>query len=120
MNTAKIRINNLALRIIIGINQHERLEKQKIIANIEMVVDVSRAIESDKVEHSVNYETISKVIIEETEKTEFYLLENLADFILGLVMEEERVIQATVVISKPNALKFADSVSVELSAERFA
>ena len=111
MNTAKIRINNLALRALVGVNPQERIEKQKIIANVEMLVDVSRAIESDKLDHSVNYHSVAKKIIEESEKTEFFLLENLTDFVLGIVMEDERVIQATVILTKPHALHFADSVS---------
>lgn len=119
MNTAKIRVKGLELRTVIGVSENERLHKQKIIADIEMVVDVSKAIETDNVEDSANYEIICRSILEETEKTEFHLLENLADFILGLVMEEEKVIQTTVAVTKPSAVRFSKSVSVELSAERY-
>lgn len=119
MSTAKIRINQLSLRTIIGAYPQERIERQPIQVQIEMITDISKAIETDNLDNAVNYDTLSKAIVEESEKTEFFLLENLADFILGLVMEEEKVLQATVKVTKPFALKNAESVSVELSAERF-
>jgi D-erythro-7,8-dihydroneopterin triphosphate epimerase len=120
LNTAKIRISNLSMRVLVGIKPQERMEKQRINAHLEIIADVSRAIETDNIDDAVNYDILAKAIVEESEKTEFYLLENLADFILGLIMEEEKVIQATVRVEKPQALKYADSVSVELSAERFS
>ena len=119
MNTAKIRINQLTLRTIIGAYPQERLERQPIHVNIEMITDITKAIETDNLDNAVNYDSLSKNILQESEKTEFFLLENLADFILGLIMEEEKVIQATVRVTKPFALKNAESVSIELSAERF-
>ncbi len=119
MSTAKIRINQLSLRTIIGAYPQERIERQPVYADIEMIIDISKAIETDNLDHAVNYDSLSKNIVEESEKTEFFLLENLADFILGLIMEEEKVIQATIKVTKPFALKNAESVSIELSAERF-
>ena len=119
MSTAKIRINQLSLRTIIGAYPQERIERQPVYVNIEMITDISKAIETDNLDHAVNYDSLSKNIVEESEKTEFFLLENLADFILGLIMEEEKVLQATIKVTKPFALKNAESVSVELSAERF-
>ena len=52
------------------------------------------------------------------EKTSFYLIEKLAGFILDIVLENEKVTKATVEIDKPHALRFAESVSIELTRER--
>jgi D-erythro-7,8-dihydroneopterin triphosphate epimerase len=57
-------------------------------------------------------------IVEEVEKTSFYLIERLAGFILDIVFENNKVTKATVEIDKPHALRFAESVSLELTRER--
>lgn len=110
-----IKIKNLRLRTIIGINDWEREKKQDIIVNIKIAADFKKASQSDDIKDSVDYKTITKRIIVEVEKTNFFLLEKLANFILELIMENKKVISATVEVDKPRALRFADSVSVELT-----
>ena len=41
-----------------------------------------------------------------------------ADFILGIIMEDGRIKRASIEVDKPHALRFADSVSVTVEAER--
>jgi D-erythro-7,8-dihydroneopterin triphosphate epimerase len=48
----------------------------------------------------------------------FKLLEVLTKNILDLVMEDSRVKKARVEVDKPHALRFAESVSVQLERER--
>ncbi|MFQ5354102.1 MAG: dihydroneopterin aldolase, partial [Thermodesulfobacteriota bacterium] len=59
-----------------------------------------------------------KNIIEAVEKSEFFLIEKLAGFILDIVMKAPGVRSATVEVDKPHALRFSSSVSVEVSAAR--
>ncbi|MEE8573793.1 MAG: dihydroneopterin aldolase [Thermodesulfobacteriota bacterium] len=113
-----IRIKNLRLRAIIGCNDWEREKKQDITINITIDADGATAARSDELADSVDYREITKRVTSEVEKTSFKLLERLADFILAIVMEDGRVVAATVEIDKPHALRFADSVSVESSAKR--
>jgi D-erythro-7,8-dihydroneopterin triphosphate epimerase len=113
-----IRIKNLLVRTIIGVNSSEREEKQDVIINFEIEIDARKAIATDHVEDTINYKTMAKRIIKEVEESQFYLLEKLADHILQIIMEEEKVKKATVSVDKPHALRFADSVSVSCSAER--
>ena len=112
----KIRIKNLRLRTVIGINEWERKVLQDIVVNLEFDFDGSAAAASDRIEDTVNYKKMTKRIIEAVEKSSFYLLERLAEKILGIVMEDSRVLNARVEVDKPHALRFADSVSV--SSER--
>ena len=48
----------------------------------------------------------------------FMLLEKLASEVLELVMVNQSVCRAEVEVDKPHALRFADSVSVSMSAGR--
>ena len=112
---ATIYIKNLRLRTIIGIEDFERNNKQDIIVNAEIEVDAEPAAQSDNIEDAFNYKIITKKIIEFVENSDYFLLEKLVDQILQLIMTEKIVQSATVEIDKPNALRFADSVSVKIS-----
>ena len=113
-----IRIKNLRLRTIIGLNDWERKKEQDVLINLKIQVDDEMAVASDDLADGVDYKTIKYRIVEEVEKTSFYLIERLAGFILDIVFENDKVMKATVEIDKPHALRFAESVSIELTRER--
>lgn len=115
---ATIRIDNLKLRCIIGILDWERKNKQDVIINVKMEFDAGKSIETDDIKDTVDYKVITKRIIKEVEASEFQLLEKLTQTVLNIVMENQQVQKASVRIDKPFALRFADSVSIELSEER--
>jgi len=115
---AIIRIKNLKLKAIIGINPAERIHKQEIVINVEIEADAAKAMATDDIQHALDYKTITKYIIAEVEKTSFFLLEKLADHILKLVMSYQQAKKVTVQVDKPLALRFADSVSITVSAKR--
>ncbi len=115
---AIIRIKNLLIRTIIGFNPEERVNRQDVVINLEIEVDISKAVSADHQEGIYNYRTITKSIIALVSESKFNLLEKLTDEVLQLVMEDERVIRAKVEIDKPQALRFADSVSIQLEASR--
>lgn len=113
-----IRIKNLRLRTIIGIFDWEREHKQDLILNMRLEFDGSKASSSDKIEDAVDYKKINKKIIDFVEKSDFFLLEKLAQSVVDLMLENPKVTRAQVEIDKPGALRFADSVSVECEAKR--
>lgn len=86
-----------------------------MIVNVELELDASGTTQSDRIEDTINYKTLSKRIISEVELSEFYLLEKLAHHILNIVLEDKKVIRGTVEVDKPHAVRFADSVSVSCS-----
>lgn len=115
---AIIRIKNLLVRTIIGFNPEERVNRQDVIINLEIEVDVSLAISTDHPDEIYNYKAITKEIIAFVSESKFNLLEKLTHEVLQLVMQDERVMWAKIEIDKPHALRFSESVSVELEAKR--
>lgn len=115
---AIIRIKNLLVRTIIGYNPEERVNRQDVIINLEIEVDVSRAVTTDHQDGIYNYKAITKTLIAFVSESKFNLLEKLTYEVLQLIMKDERVIRAKVEIDKPHALRFSESVSVELEAKR--
>ena len=113
-----IRIKNLLIQTIIGFNPEEKVNQQNVIVNLEIEVDISRAVKTDHEDTIYNYKTITKAVIIFVSESKYNLLEKLTYEVLQLVMKDERVIRAKVEIDKPGALRFSDSVSVELEAKR--
>ncbi|MBU0678902.1 MAG: dihydroneopterin aldolase [Verrucomicrobia bacterium] len=114
----KIHIRDLALRCIIGIYPDERREKQDVIINVTMEADFSKAADTDAIEDTVDYKSIKKKIIALVEKSAFNLIETLAYKVAGICMEDPQVQRATVTVDKPGALRFTQSVAVEVTLER--
>lgn len=115
---ALIKIKNLRLRTIIGINDDERINRQDVIINVSIEFDDTQAINSDDIAHTVDYKTISKKIISAVENSSYLLVEKLVAMIADLVMENDHVISTTVEVDKPHAIRFADSVSVTKTVHR--
>lgn len=116
---AKIRVKNLLIRTYIGFNPEELVNKQDVIINYEIEADIPRtALEADEPVDIFDYKTITKKIITLVQDGRFKLLEVLTQKILDLIMEDERVKWARVEVDKPHALRFAQSVSLEMEARR--
>jgi len=112
-----IRIKNLKLRIIVGINPEERIHKQDVLINITADIDDSKVIQTEDINDTLNYRNLAKSVIDFVEKSEFHLLENLVDKVLNLVMSNDMVIRASVEIDKTTVLRYCDSVSLSKSSE---
>jgi D-erythro-7,8-dihydroneopterin triphosphate epimerase len=116
VSEAKINICNLRLRTFIGFNPEEKTKQQDVIVNAEIRYRADQAFISDAEEDALNYKTITKRMIRHVESGSFQLLEKLTADLLIIASEGEGVSFAEVKVDKPNALRFADSVSVTLSA----
>ena len=116
---AKIRVKNLLIRTYIGFNPEELVNKQDVIINLEIETDIpDSALEADEPLDIFDYKTITKKIIAYVQEGRFKLLEVLTKNILALIMESDKVKWARVEVDKPHALRFAESVSLEMEANR--
>ncbi|MDH3220084.1 MAG: dihydroneopterin triphosphate 2'-epimerase [Gammaproteobacteria bacterium] len=116
ISEAIINISNLRLRTYIGFNPEEKTKQQDVIVNAEIRYRADAAFASDDEADALNYKSITKRMIEHIEHGRFQLLEKLTADLLAIASESERVSYAEVRVDKPHALRFADSVSVTLSA----
>ena len=115
---ATIHIKNLRLRTFIGFNEEEKTKKQDVIVNIGLCYDASTAAKTDSVEDACNYKILTKQIIGLVEEKSFDLLETMAADIITLIDKTDKVLEATVEIDKPHALRFSDSVSLSMNYKR--
>jgi D-erythro-7,8-dihydroneopterin triphosphate epimerase len=116
---AKIRVKNLLIRTYIGFNPDELVNKQDVIINLEIETDIpDQALKADEPLDIFDYKTITKKIIALVQDGQFKLLEVLTKNILDLIMADSKVKWARVEVDKPHALRFAESVSMEMESGR--
>lgn len=116
---AIIRIKKLLIRTYIGFNPEELVNKQDVVINLEIEADLpEKALLTDEPDGIYDYKKVTKRIITFVQDGRFKLLEVLTKNILDLVMEDPQVRWARVQVDKPHALRFAESVSVEMEARR--
>ncbi|MFT5782282.1 MAG: D-erythro-7,8-dihydroneopterin triphosphate epimerase [Pseudomonas sp.] len=115
---ARIRVKDLCVRTFIGIKEDEILNKQDVLINLTILYPANDAVRDNDIDHALNYRTITKAIIQHVEGNRFALLERLTQELLDLVMSNQSVSYAEVEVDKPHALRFAQSVSITLAAQR--
>ena len=114
----KIIIRDLLLRGIIGINPDERVKQQDILINMVIWADIRQAAASDAIEDAVDYKSITKRVIQHVEASSDFLVERLVTDLARLVIMEFGVERVRVRVEKPGALRFAESVGIEIERTR--
>jgi FolB domain-containing protein len=114
----KVIIRNLLARGVIGVNDWERKRAQNILINITLFTDTRRAAETDSIADCVNYSTMSKKVFAHAEGANRETVEALANDLARICLEEKGVQKVIVRVEKPGAVRFAESVGVEIERSR--
>jgi FolB domain-containing protein len=114
----KVIIKDLLVRGIIGVNDWERKRAQDILINVILFTDTHRAGETDHIADCVNYSTMSKRIQAHAETAERLTVEALANDLAKICLEDKGVQKVILRVEKPGAVRFANSVGVEIERSR--
>ena len=110
----KILINNLIIQASIGVYEHEKINKQKIIVNVELLLSNDSEPKQDNLKSTQDYSEFRKCLVDIIQSQHFQLLEILVEKIHSTLMVNSYVIGAKVNISKPNIFNDCE-VAYELS-----
>jgi FolB domain-containing protein len=110
----QVFINNLLARGIIGVNSDEREKPQDILINIVIFTDIRKAGVTDDLADTVNYRTIAKKVQRHAETAARFTVEALASDLARICLDESGVQRVRVRVEKPHAVRFAESVGVEI------
>ncbi|KAH6574356.1 hypothetical protein BASA50_000760 [Batrachochytrium salamandrivorans] len=114
-----LTISDLVLNCIIGVNAWEREERQRIIVNLKMFVELNaQALIADHVPKMHNYRTITRLLSKLVEDSSYKTVEALALCIAHLLIHVCLVPKVNIRIEKPSALTFAASAGVEITRTR--
>lgn len=107
-----IFLRGLEITTIIGIYDWERETKQTIILDIEMACDIKKAAQSDDIDDTLDYKSVSKRIIGFVEESQFYLVEKLAEEITTIILTEFDVPRVRLTLNKKGAIRGASDVGI--------
>ena len=107
-----VYIEGLEIETIIGIYDWERTTRQIVRLDIEMACDIGKAAASEDIEQALNYKSVSKRLIEFVGKSEFLLVETMAERVAEIVMAEFSVPWLRLKLGKPGAITGAKEVGV--------
>ena len=114
----KIYLRNLRAHILVGINPEEKVHKQEVIINATLYTDCAKAAQSERIEDAVDYSVIHDKIYTHLISTQYDLIETMAQRVADICFENAAVDACCVSVDKPEALKYADSVAVEIFRTR--
>ena len=111
-------IKDFFIEEIIGIHKHEKIKKQKIKFNIVLDVNQSSLPDEKDIKSIVDYEKITNQLESLTKSKKYNFLESLAEDSFKEIFEDKRINSVTIKIEKPEAIKNAKSVGVEIFKTR--
>jgi FolB domain-containing protein len=110
----KVVIKNIQARGIIGIRDWERKKTQEILINIVLFTQVRNADTADDIDSCIDYSVLTKKVLSHAETAGRFTVEALAEDIARICLEDSRILKTTVRVEKPGAVRFSQSVGVEI------
>jgi 7,8-dihydroneopterin aldolase/epimerase/oxygenase len=120
-SAARVRhvfVRDLEIDALLGIYDVEKTEPQRIIVNIDLSVDEGPDPTGDDIKNVVSYELVVKKVERIVAAGHVNLAETLAELIAAACLKDPRVHAARVRIEKPDVIKNARSVGVEIERSR--
>ncbi len=111
-------IEGLAVDTVIGVYDWEKQIKQPLLFDIEMETCIRQAAQTDDLQYALDYETISNRVIEHTQQVRVELLETLIEQLASIILTEFAVSRVTIKVHKPEAVKAARSVGIQICRSR--
>jgi len=111
-------IKDFIIQEIIGIHEHEKTKKQKIKFNIVVDVNQNTVPDEKDIKSIVDYEKITNKLENLVKNKKYNFLESLAEDSFKEIFEDKRINSVEIKIEKPDAIKNADSVGVEVFKNR--
>ena len=111
-------IKDFIIEEIIGIHEHEKIRKQKIKFNIVIDVDRNTLPNEADIKSIIDYEKITNKLENLTKKKKYNFLESLAEDSFEEIFKDKRINSVKIKIEKPEAIKNAESVGVEVFKTR--
>lgn len=113
--TRRFFLNEIETDCSIGIHDFERAAKQRVLIDVEVVLDPQKEPQSDSIDEALDYDMLRDSVIEIVTSKHFDLQETLARTIFDKMMSLPTVIEARVRTSKPDVYKDCREVAYQLS-----
>lgn len=107
-----IYLRDIRIPCTIGVWEWERRIKQTVAIDLEMATDARATARTDRLEDALDYKAVAKRLTDYVSKSEFQLVETLAENIAQTILTEFKVPWVRVRINKKGAIRGASEVGV--------
>lgn len=107
-----IFLNNLQIETVIGIFDWERKIKQRLYFDLEMATDIRKAANTDSIEDTLDYKSLSIAVTQFVEQSEYQLVETLAEKVAELIINDFNVPWLRLRLNKKGAIRHAEDVGI--------
>lgn len=114
---SKITIVDLEVHYCVGVSDEERAQPQRLLLTVDMTLDFASASVSDRIERTINYQTVAEGLLKFGEDRSWRLLEKLVANIAEWVLTEFNP-QSVLVEVKKFTIPQARFVSVSMGQTR--
>ena len=109
-----VLIEGLTVETVIGVFDWEREIQQRLIIDLELYTDISKAASTDNLQDTLDYKAISDAAIAFAENSEYQLIEALAEDLASLILADFSVRKLGLRVSKPGAVPEAENVAIKI------
>ena len=113
-----LTISKLGINTIIGVYPHEKLAPQTLQLDLTLYFDASHAGMSDNLNHTIDYDNLTKELKICLEQQSFELIERVAHEVIKFCFCYPLISAISVTVHKPTALDIAENVAITLYREK--
>ena len=118
MDSDTVFLRGLKIDCVIGVFDWEREQKQKVVVDLDMEVDIRPAARDDDLAKAVDWKEVTKSLLAFVGDSSFELVETLAERVAELVVTRFEVPRVRVRIEKPGAVRYSSTVGVAITRSR--
>jgi dihydroneopterin aldolase len=96
----RIQVKGIVCQARIGVPKREQVYEQKLIVDVSLEADLSKAIAGDDFQQTIDYSPLVEKVRATVESRRFYLIEALAGEICDAIMRDSRVESLSVTVKK--------------------
>ncbi|MGJ3508970.1 dihydroneopterin aldolase [Enemella sp. A6] len=99
----QIKLTGIAAHGHHGVFEHERRNGQRFVVDVTLELDLTAAVETDELSHTVDYGALAQAIVADITGEPLNLIEALAGRIAATCLADDRVAEVSVTVHKPQA-----------------
>lgn len=114
MGGDQIIISDFHVRPIIGVHEWEKISPRDIYMTLYLCLDTTLAVETDHLDHTVDYDELTQTLKVFCESSNFNLIETLAQSCADIILTKFNVQEVIIRLDKPAALDCSKSVGIQI------
>ena len=114
----QIFIEELLVKMSVGIYEHEKQNKQNVIINLTLDVETNKDRKLQSISDVVSYEHITNEIIKICQSNHYDLLEELAELIADFCLQDGKVHGISLELKKPDIIDHTKSVGIKIKRQK--